>query len=168
MPTKSSIYVHKGVVESIEYFDTSKNGNPRRCVKFRDNPTKFYTEVDSMLGYALSNAQAGDQVLIGYRALRGKQTITSYENPSDKMRQAYANADLLKAAQLRAAHTAAFEFAHSVQRLRGRAMSDVQLNIALKTDAVLMEIYTREHRRAMARQLEGRPAAPEPIVCVPA
>ena len=66
---------HTGILENVQRFDTSRNGNPRYTATV-DGYT-FYTGVDSAHGYSITNYK-GEQVevTIGYH--RGKVTLQGF------------------------------------------------------------------------------------------
>lgn len=61
-----------GMVESVEYFDTSRNGNSRHVATI--NGVRVFTGVDSSLGCAIKNYE-GRRVSVEVRTIRGKLTI---------------------------------------------------------------------------------------------
>lgn len=63
-----------GKVESVEYFDTSRNGNSRYTAHI--GGIEVFTGVDSCLGSAISNYE-GKRVSVQARIIRGKLTIDS-------------------------------------------------------------------------------------------
>lgn len=63
-----------GKLENVESFDTSRNGNIRYTAHI--NWCKFFTGVDSSLGYAITNYR--DKIVtLQARIIRGKLTIDS-------------------------------------------------------------------------------------------
>ena len=65
---------HTGILENVQRFDTSRNGNPRYSARV-DGYT-FYTSVDSAHGYSITNYEGKQvEVTIGYH--RGKVTLQS-------------------------------------------------------------------------------------------
>ena len=65
---------HTGILENVERFDTSRNGNPRYTATV-DGYT-FYTGVDSSHGYSITN-YAGKLVTVTIGMNRGKLTLNS-------------------------------------------------------------------------------------------
>lgn len=66
-----------GKLLNAERFDTSRNGNPRYlCViqEPNDNTTMFYTGVDSMHGYGITN-HLGKTITIELKWNRNKLTL---------------------------------------------------------------------------------------------
>ena len=63
---------HTSILENVQRFDTSRNGNPRYTATV-DGYT-FYTGVDSAHGYSITNYEGKPVVVtIGYH--RGKVTL---------------------------------------------------------------------------------------------
>ena len=62
---------------SCERFDTSRSGNPRYLCHIND--TFFYTGVDSMHGYGITNYQ-GKTITVDLDYKRGKLTLQSIKD----------------------------------------------------------------------------------------
>ena len=67
---------HTGILENVQCFDTSRNGNPRYTATV-DGYT-FYTGVDSAHGYSITN-YAGKLVTVTIGMNRGKLTLNSIQ-----------------------------------------------------------------------------------------
>lgn len=68
---------HTGILENVQCFDTSRNGNPRYIATV--NGYTFYTGVDSTHGYSITNYEGKQvEVTIGYH--RGKVTLKTIRN----------------------------------------------------------------------------------------
>lgn len=69
-----------GKLINAEYFDTSRSGNPRYiCVIQNDyDIIMFYTGVDSMHGYGITN-HLNDTIAVNLQYKRGKLTLDSLE-----------------------------------------------------------------------------------------
>lgn len=63
-----------GLLENVEYFDTSRNGNNHYTAHI--DGVEVFTGVDSSLGAAIKNYQ-GKRVKLEARIIRGKLTIDS-------------------------------------------------------------------------------------------
>ena len=70
-----------GKLINAERFDTSRNGNPRYlCVIQNDyDSVMFYTGVDSMHGYGITNYQ-GKTITVELAYKRGKLTLQSIKD----------------------------------------------------------------------------------------
>ena len=69
-----------GKLINVERFDTSRNGNPRYlCVIQNDyDSVMFYTGVDSMLGYGITN-YLDKEISVNLKYKRGKLTLILIE-----------------------------------------------------------------------------------------
>lgn len=69
-----------GKLINAECFDTSRNGNPRYiCVIQNDyDSVMFYTGVDSMHGYDITN-HLNKEIAVNLQYKRGKLTLNSLE-----------------------------------------------------------------------------------------
>ena len=69
-----NITQHTGILENVQRFDTSRNGNPRYTATV--GGYTFYTGVDSAHGYSITNYE-GKQVVVTIGMHRGKVTLNS-------------------------------------------------------------------------------------------
>lgn len=65
---------HRGILENVQRYDTSRNGNPRYMATV--DGYIFFTGVDSSHGYSITNYEGKPvEVELGYH--RGKVTLQS-------------------------------------------------------------------------------------------
>ena len=69
-----NITQHTGIIEHVEYFDTSTNGNSR--YSFYIDGYKVFTGVDSIHGYKIRNYE-GKKSVITCGTHRGKLTLNT-------------------------------------------------------------------------------------------
>lgn len=67
---------HTGILENVQQFDTSRNGNPRYTATV--DGYSFYTGVDSVHGYSITNYE-GKLVTVTLAYQRGKVTLQSIQ-----------------------------------------------------------------------------------------
>lgn len=71
-----NIKSHTGILENVQRYDTSRNGNPRYTAMVGN--CEFFTAVDSSHGYSITN-YAGKAVTVTVKWVRGKVTLQKIE-----------------------------------------------------------------------------------------